>query len=379
VDLFKPRDRLAVRRQLDLPANRTIVLYVGRLDPASKMDVNPLLLAFRKAVGRHPNRALLVLAGPTSRHTQNLQLVIRELGIAEYILHRDGLPNVSIPLYYSAADIFVSLSDTLQENFGLTPVEAMASGLPVVVSDWAGYKETVVHGKTGFRVPTTWVECDEDLCLLAPFYAWQDDHFYTGQSVAIDFDAAAQYLDLLVSNEDLRREMGQAARQHVLENFSWERCVGMFWELWHELSLVAEKLPPPSPQQVAWMRPRYFHDFQGFATTCLSGAERLELTEQGRRVCARKEALHLIPEPRRLLRAELLMMILRVVRLWSYVRQQLTLEHLEALLGRRHLSPTVIRRHVMWLLKYGLVRVHQPQRLEEREALAVLAGARGVQ
>jgi hypothetical protein len=343
------------------------------------MDIIPLLLAFRKVVLKHQDHVLLVLAGPISRYTHNLQTTIRELGLGGHVIHRENLPNVSVPLYYSAADIFVSLSDTLQENFGLTPVEAMASGLPVVVSDWAGYKETVVHAKTGFRVPTTWTECDEDLCLLAPFYDWQDDHFYTGQSIAIDIDAAAQYLDLLVSNEDLRREMGQAARQHVLENFSWERCVGMFWDLWQELSQIAETLPPPSPEAVGWMRPHYFNDFQGFATTCLSGAERLELTEQGRQVCARKEPLHLIPDPRRLLRAELLLMTLRVVRLWSYVRQQITLEHLEALLGRRQLSPTVIRRHVMWLIKYGLIRVHQTQPVEEREALAVLAGARGVQ
>ena len=56
---------------------------------------------------------------------------------------------------WRAADIFVSLSDDIQETFGLTPVEAMAASLPCVVSDWNGYKDTVADGETGFRIPTT--------------------------------------------------------------------------------------------------------------------------------------------------------------------------------------------------------------------------------
>ena len=56
---------------------------------------------------------------------------------------------------WSAPDIFVSLVDNVQETFGLTPLEAMAAGLPVVASDWDGYRETVRHGVDGFLVPTT--------------------------------------------------------------------------------------------------------------------------------------------------------------------------------------------------------------------------------
>src|SRR6185437_4529883 len=51
---------------------------------------------------------------------------------------------------WAAGDLFVSLSDGIQETFGLTPVEAMAAGLPVVVSDWNGYRDTVRDGVEGF-------------------------------------------------------------------------------------------------------------------------------------------------------------------------------------------------------------------------------------
>ena len=47
-----------------------------------------------------------------------------------------------------------SLSDNMQETFGLTPIEAMAAGLPSVVSDWDGYRDTVQHREHGFRIPT---------------------------------------------------------------------------------------------------------------------------------------------------------------------------------------------------------------------------------
>mgnify|MGYP001333871824 CR=1 FL=1 len=54
----------------------------------------------------------------------------------------DGNNEVSYRQAWQGADVFVSLSDNIQETFGLAPVEAMASGLPVVVSDWDGYKDT---------------------------------------------------------------------------------------------------------------------------------------------------------------------------------------------------------------------------------------------
>lgn len=354
VDIFKPRDRADIRKQLELPASKVIVLYAGRLDPTSKMDVNPLLLAFRGVISRHPGRVVLVLVGPATKYMERLQTALAELGLRGHVLHRANVPKVSVPLYYSAADIFVSLSDTLQENFGLTPVEAMASGLPVVVSDWAGYQETVVHGRTGFKVPTYWAECDEDLCMHAPFYEWTDDLFYTGQSIAVDVEATATYLNLLVSDQARRLEMGQAARQHVLGNFSWERVVEQMWELWLELSQVARALTPQTERRGNLVQPRYFRDFAEFASERLDGSARLQLSRRGSLVCARKEPLLLISDPRRLLRPDLVHQLLRVLSLWGRLRQSPTFQQLEELMGKRGVPATATRRHLMWLLKYDL-------------------------
>ena len=53
----------------------------------------------------------------------------------------------------AAADVFCSPADNLQETFGISVLEAMASRLPVIASDWNGYRDLVQHGQTGWIVP----------------------------------------------------------------------------------------------------------------------------------------------------------------------------------------------------------------------------------
>ena len=67
---------------------------------------------------------------------------------------------------WAAADIFYSLVDNPQETFGLTPVEAMAAGIPVIVSDWDGYRYTVTDGLEGFLIPTTGSHPDHNRVLI---------------------------------------------------------------------------------------------------------------------------------------------------------------------------------------------------------------------
>ncbi len=357
-DLLKPRDKADMRSLLELPKDKIIILYLGRIDPTSKSDVIPLLIAFRHVVQQHGERVLLLLVGPlTDTYRSKVEEAIGGLGLQGKVLVRTGIPKVSVPLYYSAADIFVSLSDTLQENFGLTPLEAMASGLPVIVSDWAGYRELVVHGETGFKVPTLWGESDEILCDLAPFYDWSSDHFYIGQTVAVDPEEVAHFLDLLVSNEPLRLRMGERARQHVLSQYHWRRIVGQFFELWAELRAIAGS-SEQGFETDGLVRPRYYRDFHHFATVLLDGSSRIYLTSRGQRVCARKEGLFLLDDARSLLRPDKAMRLLRFIRYCNALRLPLTISQAEKVLGHKWaMTPEEVRRYLLWACKYGLVRI----------------------
>ena len=87
---------------------------------------------------------------------------------------------------------FVSLSDNIQETFGITPIEGMASGLPVLVTEWDGYKSTVRDGVDGYVVDTN------------------------------DVKQTSEKLDLLIKNSSKTKIMGENAAEYIKQNFSIE-------------------------------------------------------------------------------------------------------------------------------------------------------------
>ena len=117
----------------------------------------------------------------------------------------------------------------------------MASGLPVVGSDWNGYKETIEHGKTGFLVPTYSLTPEiptnfaNELC----FSPSNTDYLasISSTSVSIDETAAVGYLISLACNRDFLRKLSHQARKHA-ESFSWLRLFGQYEELLEHLNSI---------------------------------------------------------------------------------------------------------------------------------------------
>lgn len=357
-DLFCPRDRAQTRTLLELPQQKTILLYMGRIDPYSKSDLFPLLLACGNLWQKHPDKLLLLLVGPVNEtYLPKLETPRQELGLPSHSLQlRSNVAKGCVPLYYAAADLFVSLSDTLQENFGLTPVEAMASGLPVVVTDWAGYRESVKEGETGFKVPTFWGPSDADLNEWAPFYDWSFDHFYVGQSVGLDHQKLIEGLSLLVENEALRHQMGERARAYALQEYSWEVGVKRLWEAWVQLAKEAETLEDEMlKEDYGLLQPRYYETFGCFASYGLSGAERLTITQRGLKVLKGQEPLGQIEEPRGLLKEEWVLRGLRGLRTLCRWSGSVSVARLVELLRRCYgVNDSAGYRCVLWMLKYDL-------------------------
>jgi D-inositol-3-phosphate glycosyltransferase len=369
-ELFQPRNQSQTRSILELAHDEVIILYVGRIDPRSKADMTPMLLGLKAVANKHSDKKLrLLLAGPLlDNYLPALQTAISELGLINHVTIRTNIPKGLVPLYYSAADIFVSLSDTIQENFGLTPVEAMASGLPVIVSDWGGYRETVVHGQTGFKVPTRWSRCDDDICDLAPFYDWKVSHMSMAQSIAADVGEFTHYLELLVADRGARESMGAAAHQHVLNNFKWDSVARRLWDMWSDLATLA---PNSQIVQTACVnsRPSYFNDFGNFASHPIDGDCQFSITDRGRSVSRKRSSFLLINLPGVDINQALASKILRFIRYSEHIRITWRMADLETFFTRGgRTSGALLRRHIMWLLKQDLLAVRDASNAKDSQS-----------
>src|SRR5215472_9284247 len=148
------------RRRLGIADQDVAVLFLGRLSFHGKAHPLPMYRGLQQALAQKPlpqgARLHLIQAGWFANDA--IERAFRDgakLHCPDVGCHFLGgrQPDVRNRIWH-AADIYTSLSDNLQETFGLSPIEGMAAGLPAVVSDWDGYRDTVRDGIDGFRVPT---------------------------------------------------------------------------------------------------------------------------------------------------------------------------------------------------------------------------------
>jgi len=234
-------DRRAFRKNLGIPEEATAFLVFGRISHSSKMDILPILRAFQRCIqsGTAPESLFLVLAGwledEAAGFAATLQNLAANIRLGMKIVPRPG--EVAKKALYGASDAFISLSDNPQETFGLTILEAMASGLPVIASDYDGYKDMVEHGRTGFLVETIGpVETDmQDM--LAPLCFDNHLHLLLAQETAPDVAETARRIEALAKDPDLRVRLGQAGRERAAR-FGWETIVEEYLALWERLGQI---------------------------------------------------------------------------------------------------------------------------------------------
>jgi D-inositol-3-phosphate glycosyltransferase len=188
VDLyrFRPLDRGECRRSLNLDA-RPLVLYVGRLEPLKGLDI--LIRAMAQL--KQSEARLLVVGGDahSTAEQRRLSRLAHSVGLEGRITFAGAVEQSILPFYYNAADVCVMPSH--YESFGLVAVEAMACGTPVIGSRVGGLATTVEDGRTGYLIPWRRPE---------PF---------------------AEKIDLVLSNPELRNNLGRGARQ-AMRGFSWQ-------------------------------------------------------------------------------------------------------------------------------------------------------------
>jgi N-acetyl-alpha-D-glucosaminyl L-malate synthase BshA len=199
VDRYGPaRDRASLRRSLGLDPGRRYVTCVARFHPVK--DHPMLLRAFGQVAPRHPDVDLLLAGDGPLR--PSLEALAADLGMAGRVrflgVRRD------VPAILAASDVFVLSS--VSEAASLTLLEAMATGVPVVVTDVGGNPEIVRDGVDGLLTPRG------------------------------DAGAMAGALDRLLSDAALAGRLGCQARERAQAVYRLDRTVQRYADLYRELS-----------------------------------------------------------------------------------------------------------------------------------------------
>ena len=154
---FRPVPRRRARSIVGLKQGEHVVLQLGRLVPRKGID--NVIRGIARLRDRHAVDATLVIVGGESDSPDpvrtpeigRLTAIAKEEGVVEQVRFVGRRGRDSLRYYYSAADVFVTTP--WYEPFGLTPLEAMACGTPVIGASVGGIPYTVCDGATGHLVP----------------------------------------------------------------------------------------------------------------------------------------------------------------------------------------------------------------------------------
>ena len=263
-------DRAAGRRRLQIPDAAVALLVLGRITPAQKMDLAPLLKVFARRILPEAARpvVLVIAGGATEADVRLLQQLVDAYGVRAAVrVHANFLGRVKADLL-AASDVVVAVTDNTQETYGLSLLEALGHGKPVVASRFDGYKDLIEDGVDGVLIETRWCEADplEDLHDVMDGNVAQ---LIQAQSVAIDGDQLADAVLALVADEARRIALGAAGRAKVRARCRWSAVIRQYEALWDELAAACAAAPAAPPAPAAAMPPPQ-HIFRAYPTGFLS-------------------------------------------------------------------------------------------------------------
>ena len=275
----------AYRQELGIAAEDIAIILVARLSNATKFTPLPMFLALQKAAERKGRKLHLLLTGWIENDGSRPAFTdAAQQACPDVKVHLLDGQNAEIrSKAWAAADIFTLPVDNIQETFGLAPVEAMAAGLPVVVTDWDGFRDTVEEGVTGFRIRT--LMGGNGSPIATRYQMGTDDYSAylrgTSQGIAMDIGAAADAYYRLAEDANLRRQMAEAARLRARRMYDWAAIIPQYQALWEEQARIRAKAAEFAPlipgRQPAPTRPDPFMLFTDYPTHRLDPKQRVTL------------------------------------------------------------------------------------------------------
>jgi glycosyltransferase involved in cell wall biosynthesis len=199
VETFRPGAEPELRAALGIPADAVVAAFCAKLDPAHLTKRPDLAIA---ATARVDGLTLLMIGGGMLQ--ERYAAAAARTGIRDRVIFVGDQPHAEVARHLRAADLLM-MPSTL-ESFGIVQLEAMASGLPIVISDLPGARGVSRDGEHGVHVAPADV-----------------DDLGRGLRELVDAGPAG------------RRRMGERARAHVVEHYAWTRCAELLEAVYEEV------------------------------------------------------------------------------------------------------------------------------------------------
>jgi glycosyltransferase involved in cell wall biosynthesis len=359
-----PEKRASQRQALGIAEDEIVILFVGRLSFATKAHPLALFMAAEKAAKLTRKKLRIVMFGyfkpnDMEPHFKNLAADVCKTARVDFIMNSD----VRFPEgLWAAADIFTSLADNIQESFGLTPIEAMASGLPAVISDWNGYKGSVRDGLDGFLIPTLAPPSSAGMAIAEAYYNegnYGVSLMGAAQSTAVDIEKCAVALRILAEDDAKRKSFGEQGRTRAQNIFDWRHIIKAYEALWTELAQKRRAMPGPGvPDNWQAMHPSYpnpYKMFASFPTATLAPEDRLHV------VMSKEDVPSLLKRDMNFFLPDLLVPENRMIEMVEAIRGGGAPRIADILAPFPPGDRDRVLRCLGWMLKHGICVAGQPQ------------------
>lgn len=232
-----------IRKKYKIPPNNFVISYHGRVHFNTKCDLIFLLHVFRKIQAKYKNTTLVV-SGSTenSAYIQLLQEFTHQRGIKNSVKFLTNIPEMDKPEIIGLADVMVAPTDNIQETFGLTIIESLSYGIPVIASDWGLNRELIQHDISGFLVPTYWTnlgitlnESDDKRHYFAKLSA-------LAMSLAIDSNQLEETL-VQVINDQKKLSSLSAHAHEASKEYAEAAILSKHEQLWNGLKDIPKVKP----------------------------------------------------------------------------------------------------------------------------------------
>lgn len=351
----------ALRQRLGIPDDAVVCLYFGRFNFLTKSHPTPMFMAMEEAAARADGVDLrLLMVGQFSNPLveQEYQDLAEKYRGRVSIHWIDGRDDAAAEASWHAADFFISLSDNMQETFGLTVAEAMAASLPCVVSDWSGLRESVIDGETGFLVPTRMPSQDLGVMFLTRaaygIESYDDSVAALSQVVDVNISICAARIATLAVDTGLRRTMGEQARLRIEQCYNWATILSQYEELWRELADIRGRQVQKAAH--AGSRPGHtdpFAAFRHFASGTIEASSQVFCLSAD----ARQNAVAVHANPSHTMLLPMLLPMPDMLEVLEFAREKKVASVAEIKEAFARLRREKVELTLLWLAKFGIVHI----------------------